>query len=120
MVPIVPGLVRLTLAPLKSSGVSLLARTRRSRSSYAPTKVAKSSVSALRSTGTTRLRWPPAFSTSTATQRFTRSWRVTSGVASGAVECTLPMLGTASAIARTTAHAMRWVKLTLLAPERPR
>ena len=40
-VPIVPGLVRLIVVPVKSSAVSLPVRARRMTSSYAPQNVAK-------------------------------------------------------------------------------
>jgi hypothetical protein len=102
-VPIVPGLVRVTLTPAKSSGLSLLDRTLRIISSYDPQKPRKSWVSASRMTGTSRVRLPSDFSTSTARPRFTCSWRTTRGLPSASVANVDPITGMESAIARTTA-----------------
>ena len=102
-VPIVPGLVSVTVAPAKSSGLSLFDRTLRMSSSYAPQKPRKSSVSASRITGTSRVRLPSLFSMSTAMPRPTCSLRTTSGLPSASSRKVEFMTGTVSWIARTTA-----------------
>ena len=81
-VPIVPGLVRVTVAPWKSSTVSLLVLALRMSSSYTALKPAKSIVSASLMTGTTRDREPSDFSMSTASPSPTCSRRTRRGVPS--------------------------------------
>ena len=76
-VPIVPGLESVTVVPAKSSGLSLFERTLRITSSYAAQNPAKSISLAVLMLGTRSIREPSSFSTSTASPRFTRSWRTT-------------------------------------------
>jgi hypothetical protein len=102
-VPMVPGLVRVTVAPAKSSGESLPVRTLRIISSYDAQKPAKSRPSAPRMTGTSRVRLPSFFSRSTARPRLTRSLLTLRGVPSGPATNVPLRAGTASAMARTTA-----------------
>ena len=101
-VPSVPGFVRLTVTPAKSSGLSLLERTLRMRSSYAAQKPRKSSVSASLMLGTTSVREPSDFSMSTAIPRPMCSWRTTFGLPSSSMYVEF-MTGSESAMARTTA-----------------
>ena len=68
-VPIVPGLVMLIVVPVKSSGEILLLRTLRMISSYAVQNPLKSRVSASLMQGTSSVREPSLFSTSTARPR---------------------------------------------------
>ena len=90
------GLVRVTVVPAKSSGVSLFARTLRMTSSYAAQNPAKSSVVGaldVRHQQGPRPVGPAA--TSTARPRLTWSWRTTSGLPStSAKSCVIA--GTAS------------------------
>ena len=72
-VPIVPGLVRLIVVPTKSSAVSLLPRARRTTSSYADQKPAKSIVSAPLIDGTSSVRVPSGFWMSIARPKLTCS-----------------------------------------------
>ena len=117
-VPMVPGLVSVIVVPEKSSGLILLERTLRIRSSYALQKPWKSRVSASVMLGTISVCEPSRFSTSTARPRPTWAWRTTPGLPSTSVYDEF-MTGT-SAIARTIAYPMRWVKETLPPPVRPR
>jgi hypothetical protein len=102
-VPMVPGLVRVTVAPAKSSTVSLLDRVRRMSSSYVPQKARNSIVSASRMTGTTRLRLPSDRSRSTARPNPTCSWRTTRGLPSSPLTNVELITGMVSAMARTMA-----------------
>jgi hypothetical protein len=102
-VPMVPGLVSVTLPPAKSSGLSLFDRTLRIISSYEPQKPRKSWVSASRITGTSSVRLPSDFSTSTASPRLTCWWRTIRGLPTASVVNVEPITGMESAIARTTA-----------------
>ncbi len=77
IVPMPPGLVSETLAPTRSSAVSLFSRARAIRSLKAARKPVKLSRPASRITGTISVRPPSFFSTSTAMPRLTApsSWR---------------------------------------------
>ncbi len=79
-VPIMPGLVIVTVVPAKSSTVILLVLTFLTSSSYARTKAAKSSVSARLMFGTSSVRPPSGRFTSTARPRLTCSGRATLGL----------------------------------------
>jgi hypothetical protein len=85
-VPMVPGLVRVIVVPTKSSAVSLFARARRTTSSYADQKPAKSIVSAPLMDGTSRVRDPSGFWMSIASPKFTCSGRTTEGLPSTSVK----------------------------------
>ena len=85
-VPIVPGLVRLIVVPTKSSAVSLLPRARRTTSSYADQKPAKSIVSAPLIDGTSSVRDPSGFWMSMARPKFTCSGLTTDGLPSTSVK----------------------------------
>ncbi len=102
-VPIVPGLVSVTVAPWKSLTCSLLVLTLRTSSSYAARNSTKLSVSASRITGTTRVRLPSDLATSTARPRLTCGLRTMRGLPSLSSTNVLFMTGAASAMARTTA-----------------
>jgi hypothetical protein len=117
-VPMVPGLVSVTVTPVKSSGETLLFLTLAMSSSYRAWKAAKSRVSASLMQGTRRVRLPSDLATSTARPSPTWGWRTTAGLPSTSVYEEF-MTGT-SRRARTTAYPMRWVKLTLPRPVRPR
>ncbi len=110
-VPIMPGLVIDAVVPAKSSGEILLPRTFTMRSSYARQNPAKSRVSASFTLGTSSECVPSRFCTSTARPRFTCWWRTTTGLPSSVAYAELSPGKSASA--RSTAYAMRWVKLTL-------
>ncbi len=81
-VPMVPGLVRLIVVPAKSSAVRLLLRARRTTSSYAAQKPAKSIASAPLIEGTSRVREPSGFCTSMARPKLTCSGLRTAGLPS--------------------------------------
>ena len=99
----VPGLVIVTVAPWKSVTWSLPVLARRTRSSYALRKPAKSRVSACLMTGTTSVRVPSDFSMSTAMPTFTWSWWTTRGLPSASSTKVALITGMSSAIVRTTA-----------------
>ena len=69
IVPIPPGLVRLTFAPLRSSAVSVFVRAFSTSALYASRNSSKRSRPASRMTGTISVRLPSFFSTSTARPR---------------------------------------------------
>ena len=71
--PIPPGFVSETLAPARSSAVSLLSRALAIRSLKACEEVGEGSRPASRMTGTISVREPSFFSTSTAMPRLTRA-----------------------------------------------
>ncbi len=73
LVPTVPGFVRETVVPMKSSGEIVPLRERPIRSSKAFRKAAKSIFPASLMFGTRRVRVPSFFCTSTATPRRTTS-----------------------------------------------
>ncbi len=81
-VPIIPGLVMVTVVPAKSSGVIAPVRTLRINSSYAAKNPAKSRSSACLTLGTRSVREPSDLATSTASPRFTWSWRTITGAPS--------------------------------------
>src|SRR3954447_3762599 len=110
-VPIVPGLVRVIVVPAKSSAVSLLPRARRTMSSYADQKPAKSIDSAPFTEGTSRVRLPSGFWMSMARPKFTCSWVTTAGLPSTSVNPWF--ISGISASALTTAKPIRCVKDTL-------
>ncbi len=114
-VPIMPGLVMLTVVPAKSSGASFPVETFRMSSSYAAKNPAKSSVSARLMFGTRSVRVPSLRFTSTARPRSTWSCRTASGLPSGDSRKVTFMPGTRPS-ACTTAQPMRWVKLTFPEP----
>ena len=72
VVPTVPGLVSETVVPMKSSGEIVPLRERATSSSKAFRKAAKSSLPASLMLGTSRVRLPSFFCTSTAMPR--RTW----------------------------------------------
>jgi hypothetical protein len=110
-VPIMPGFVIVTVVPVMSSGDRRFSFTRWTSDSYAARNPAKSTVSAFRMFGTTSVREPSSFLTSTARPRLTCSCCETPGPPLTSAYARL-MAGE-SASARTTAQAIRWVKLTL-------
>ena len=71
IVPMPPGLVSETLAPWRSSAVSLFSRARAIRSLNASRNSGRSGGPASRMTGTISVRLPSFFSTSTAMPRLT-------------------------------------------------
>ena len=103
------------MVPVKSSGPSLFERTRRMTSSYAAQNPAKSSRLAPLMLGTRSVRLPSSRRTSTARPRFTTSFRITYG--SPSIEAKAAFIAGTASTACTTAHPIRWVKLTL--PPRP-
>ena len=92
--PIVPGFVSVTVAPWKSSTVSLLVLALRISSSYTAEYSAKSMVSASLMTGTTSDREPSDFSMSTASPRPTCASRTRRGLPSAPSAKWLFMAGT--------------------------
>ena len=103
-VPIVPGLVSVTVAPAKSSAVSLLALDLADELLVGGREAGEvERVGVADAPGTTSVRLPSAFSTSTARPRLTCSLRTTRGLPSAPSTKVLFITGTASAMARTTA-----------------
>jgi hypothetical protein len=101
-VPMPPGLVSETLAPCRSSAVSLFSRARAIRSLKASRNCGKLSRPASRMTGTIRVRPPPFFSTSTAMPRLTWPVSTTCGLPSISANA-LVITGICSVAARATA-----------------
>ena len=84
-VPMVPGLVSEIVVPAKSSTVSLLPRARRTTSSYADQKPAKSSVSHFLIDGTSSWRVPSGLARSIAMPTLTCAGVRTLGLSSASV-----------------------------------
>src|SRR4051812_19332219 len=111
LVPIVPGLVRLTVVPWKSVTASLLLRALRTSSSYAVQKCAKSMVSAALMDGTSSCRVPSGRGRSIARPRLMWAGVIRLGLPSTVSNPTF-----ISGIARsalTSAKPIRWVNDTL-------
>ena len=114
LVPKPPGLVRVTPAPLSSSGLILPVRDRWMRSSNAARNPWKPRPAQSRITGTSSERLPSLRSTSTAIPRSTVSRGILCGFPSARAKA-VAITGV-SCTARTIAHAMMWVNDSLPPP----
>ena len=107
-----PGLVSETLAPCRSSAVSLLSRALLISTPNASRNCGNVRRPASLITGTISVRPPPFFSTSTAMPRFTPPSSITCGLPSTSAKW-VAITGICSVAARAIANAIRCVKETL-------
>src|SRR5665647_3370111 len=110
-VPIVPGLVRLSVVPWKSSTVSLLLRALRTMSSYAVQKCVKSMASVDLMLGTSSVRVPSGLAVSMARPRLRCAGVIRTGLPSCSPKPVF--ICGMSATAVTIAEPVRWVELAL-------